>query len=383
MNKLIVIDIFAGCGGLSLGFKKAGCDVCSHIEIDKNCCETLQENALPKERVLNVDITEYSSYLKDLKKSIPDKLDGIIGGPPCQAYSIAGRNKEENKMDKDPRNFLFESFVYLLKELKPNFFIFENVTGMLSAKPFGININEQIYKSFEKAGYFIRSNFKECVFEMSDFGIPQKRKRVIIFGIKKSSFKNYEEIVESFYFEMHKDKKKRKKKTVKDTIGDLPKLFPQKVINKKSHSSSEYFSEHEPRFHNERDIKIFSLLAKDIETGKNKYTSINALKEVYRKFTNKTSVVHKYNVLRWEQPSNLIPAHIYKDGLRHIHPDSKQARSITIRESARLMTFPDSYKLKGSRGDKYKMLGNAVPPNFSKIIASVIKKIIYTKRKKH
>ena len=376
MNKLKVIDIFAGCGGLSLGFKKAGYDICSHIEIDKNCCETLQENALPKERVLNVDITKYSNYLKDLKKSIPDKLDGIIGGPPCQAYSIAGRNKEENKMDKDPRNFLFESFVHLLKKLKPTFFIFENVTGMLSAKPFGININEQIYKSFEDAGYFVQSNFKECVFEMTDFGIPQKRKRVIIFGIKKSNFKNYEEIVESFYFEMHKDRKKRKKKTVKDTIGDLPKLFPQKVVNKKSHSSSKYFSEHEPRFHSERDIKIFSLLAKDIETGKNKYTSINALKEVYTKFTNKTSAVHKYNVLRWEQPSNLIPAHIYKDGLRHIHPDSQQARSITIRESARLMTFPDSYKLKGSRGDKYKMLGNAVPPNFSKIIASVIKKII-------
>ena len=97
---------------------------------------------------------------------------------------------------------------------------------------------------------------------------------------------------------------------------------------------------------------------------------------MYKRFTNKNSSVHKYFVLRWDEPSNIIPAHIYKDGLRHIHPDSQQARSITVREAARLMTFPDSYKLQGSRGDKYKMLGNAVPPAFSKIIANTIKTII-------
>ena len=375
MSKLKVVDVFAGCGGLSLGFKNAGYDVCSHIEIDKKCCETIQENASPSEKVLNVDITDHNSYLKELKDSIPGKLDGIIGGPPCQAYSIAGRNKEENKMDEDPRNFLFESFDFLLRELKPNFFIFENVTGMLSAKPFGIDINAQIYESFKNSGYHVRSNFKECVFDMSDFGIPQKRKRVIIFGIRKSSFKNYKEVVESFYTEMNK-KKEGKKGTVADAIGDLPKLFPQNISKRISHSSNENFSEHEPRFHSERDIKIFRLLAKDIETGNNKFTSVEALKRVYEKFTNKTSAVHKYYVLRWDQPSNIIPAHLYKDGLRHIHPDSKQARSITVREAARIMTFPDSYKLEGSRGDRYKMLGNAVPPDFSEIIAKVIKKVL-------
>lgn len=375
MSKLKVVDVFAGCGGLSLGFKNAGYDICSHIEIDKKCCETIQENASPSEKVLNVDITDHNSYLKELKDSIPVKLDGIIGGPPCQAYSIAGRNKEENKMDEDPRNFLFESFDFLLRELKPNFFIFENVTGMLSAKPFGIDINAQIYESFKNSGYHVRSNFKECVFDMSDFGIPQKRKRVIIFGIKKANFKNYKEVVESFYTEMNK-KKEGKKGTVADAIGDLPKLFPQNISKRISHSSNESFSEHEPRFHSERDIKIFRLLAKDIETGNNKFTSVEALKRVYEKFTNKTSAVHKYYVLRWDQPSNIIPAHLYKDGLRHIHPDSKQARSITVREAARIMTFPDNYKLEGSRGDRYKMLGNAVPPDFSEIIAKVIKKVL-------
>ena len=375
MSKLKVIDLFAGCGGLSLGFKKAGFDVLGHVEIDKDCCETLNKNASFKEAVINVDITDHSSCLKQLKKSGINQVDGIIGGPPCQAYSIAGRNKDENKMDEDPRNFLFESFDYLLNRFKPNFFIFENVTGMLSAKPFGIDINEQISESFKKSGYFVNKDFRSCVFDMSEFGVPQKRKRVIIFGIRKSGNDNYEEIVKSFYEEMN-NKKKKKNKTVKDAIGDLPKILPIKQNGKISHKAKSEFSEHSPRFHNERDIKIFKLLAKDIESGKNKYTSIQALKDVYKKFTNKESSVHKYNVLRWNEPSNTIPAHLYKDGLRHIHPDSQQARSITVREAARLMTFPDNYIFSGSNGSKYKMLGNAVPPDFSAIIASVILKII-------
>ena len=144
MTKLKVVDLFAGAGGLSLGFKKAGYDVRSHVEIDERCCETIEANASSIEQIFNVDITDHKSYLKDLKASIGDNLDGIIGGPPCQAYSIAGRNKEENKMDEDPRNFLFESFDFLLRRLKPKFFIFENVTGMLSATPFGIDVNSQM-----------------------------------------------------------------------------------------------------------------------------------------------------------------------------------------------------------------------------------------------
>ena len=375
MSKLKVIDLFAGCGGLSLGFKEAGFDVLGHIEIDNDCCETLSNNASPREAIINEDITDHSSCLKQLKKSGINQIDGIIGGPPCQAYSIAGRNKDENKMDEDPRNFLFESFDYLLNKFKPNFFIFENVTGMLSAKPFGIDINEQIYESFKKSGYFVNKDFRSCVFDMSEFGIPQKRKRVIIFGVRKFGNNNYREIVESFYLEMNKIKKK-KNKTVKDAIGDLPKILPIKQNGKISHKAISEFSEHSPRFHNKRDIKIFKLLAKDIESGKNKYTSTHALKEVYKKYTGNESSVHKYNVLRWNEPSNTIPAHLYKDGLRHIHPDSEQARSITVREAARLMTFPDNYIFSGSNGSKYKMLGNAVPPAFSSIIANVIKKII-------
>ena len=375
MSKLKVIDLFAGCGGLSLGFKKTGYDVLGHVEIDNDCCKTLSENSSAKETILEIDITNNKECFDLLRSADIKEIDGIIGGPPCQAYSIAGRNKEENKMDEDPRNFLFESFNYLLNKYKPSFFIFENVTGMLSARPFGLDVNEKIYESFKRLGYFVKKDFRSCVFDMSEYGIPQKRKRVIIFGVRKSAFTNHEEVSAAFYSKMLSQSCKIKK-TVRDSISDLPKIIPIKNEARVSHKIIDEFSEHVPRYHSERDKKIFKLLAKDIEVGDNKYTSTQALKEVYKKFTNRESSVHKYNVLRWDEPSNTIPAHLYKDGLRHIHPDSDQARSITVREAARLMTFPDNYVLSGSMGSKYKMLGNAVPPKFSEIIAKVIKKVI-------
>ena len=199
MSKLKVIDFFAGCGGLSLGFKKSGYDVLGHVEIDKDCCETLSKNSSAQETILEIDITNNKQCFDLLQSANIGEIDGIIGGPPCQAYSIAGRNKEENKMDEDPRNFLFESFNYLLNKYKPKFFIFENVMGMLSARPFGLDVNEKIYESFKKLGYFVKKDFRSCVFDMSEYGIPQKRKRVIIFGVRKSAFSNYEEVSDSFY----------------------------------------------------------------------------------------------------------------------------------------------------------------------------------------
>ena len=374
MNKLKVIDLFAGCGGLSLGFKQSNYDICASIEIENAFCKTLQANADKKELILNFDITEEEKYIDSLRSHIEKKIDGVIGGPPCQAYSVAGRINKNNKMHEDPRNFLFESFNNILREFRPKFFVFENVVGMLSAKPHGINVTEQIKKDFISLGYSVSDDFKDCIFDTSNYGVPQKRKRVIIFGYLKSKNNKSEEKVAKFYEEMRS--RTTKVKTVKDAIVDLPKIFPKNISKKVSHVTNENFSEHQPRFHNQRDIKIFRLLAEDIENGDEKYLSTKALKDVYKKFTGKESKVHKYHVLRWDKPSNTIPAHLYKDGLRHIHPDSAQARSITIREAARLMSFPDEYIMHGSMGDKYKMLGNAVPPVFARVIADTIKKII-------
>ena len=122
---------------------------------------------------------------------------------------------------------------------------------------------------------------------------------------------------------------------------------------------------------------IFKLLTEDIESGRNEYVSIESLKNLYTERTGKTSNVHKYHVIRWDEPSNLIPAHLYKDGLRHIHPDSSQCRSITVREAARLQTFDDDYIFDGSNVEVYKMIGNAVPPKFAKKLADAVADLIH------
>lgn len=153
----------------------------------------------------------------------------------------------------------------------------------------------------------------------------------------------------------------------------------ENAVDRTSHKiekSKQKTLNHEPRFHNARDIEIFNLLAEDIRSGRNEYVHSDALKKLYTEKTGKSSSVHKYHVLRHNLPSNTIPAHLYKDGLRHIHPDPEQSRSITVREAARLQTFSDDFEFCAAQGANYKMIGNAVPPMFSKLIALSLCKIL-------
>ena len=376
MSKLKVIDLFAGCGGLGEGFKQAGFDVIASVDWEKACVETLEANFKGKHTTFHADIRDYDEYLvgNDSLRSIVKRegLDGIIGGPPCQAYSLAGRIRCPSGMKDDYRNYLFESYIEVIRTLKPSFFVFENVVGMLSAKPGGIPIVDRLKDAFEEAGYFIPSITKELVFDLADYGGPQKRKRVIIFGVRKGrSMKKAMIQVNEFYGRIKKSTSAPA--SVYDAIGDLPILKPLKQHEKnKSHVINSEDPLHSPRFHNKRDIEIFRLLSEDAKSRNPKYKSVAALKKLYEEKTNLKSNVHKYFVLDQHKPSNLIPAHLHKDGLRHIHYDPAQARSITMREAARLQTFPDKFKFVGSQGDIYKMIGNAVPPLLGKKIAKAV-----------
>ena len=291
---------------------------------------------------------------------------------------MAGRVRDENGMQDDYRNFLFESYVKVVSHFQPKAFVFENVEGILSAKPGGISIVKRVRKAFEEIGYEITENLREnALFDTSYYNVPQKRKRVIIFGVQKSE--NSTKQVRRFYSLM-KEKASKEPLNSKIAFENLPKIYPSKLNSKHSHSVKlncvALPNNHEPRMHSERDIEIFKMLTEDILSGTEKYTSSKALIQLYKEKTGKDSKFHKYHVIREDKPSNTIPAHLYKDGLRHIHPDPNQARTITVREAGRIQTFDDDFEFLGSRGDQYKMIGNAVPPKFSKVVAETVCEIL-------
>lgn len=404
-KKIKSIDLFAGCGGLMDGFEQSGhYDTVAAVEWEKAPCRNLEKRLREKwkyndadQRVLRFDIQRtdelFSGWDDDndygtsvgLDKLIEEAngIDVIIGGPPCQAYSIAGRVRDENGMRDDYRNYLFESYIKVLERYQPKAFIFENVPGILSAKPGDRNIIEIIQESFAEAGYCLLENLSEAIIDFTEYGVPQNRKRIIIFGVKKDYFgEKAEAIVKQFYAEALPKYKSKKKKTVLEAIGDLPKLYPVEEDIKVNGTRTRHslpnpnVPNHIARWQSDRDIGIFKLLTEDIESGRCEYTSIKALKQLYTDMTGKSSNVHKYHVIRWDEPSNLIPAHLYKDGLRHIHPDSSQQRTLTVREAARLQTFPDDYIFDGSNMELYKMIGNAVPPQFAKCCANAVYDIL-------
>lgn len=332
-----------------------------------------------------LDDIEYGKNI-GLDKLISNKrIDGIIGGPPCQAYSVARRTHNKEDLKTDYKNYLFEYYLKIVERYQPYFFVFENVPGMLSAMPDGTPITDLIKRDIENKGYEIIENLREyAICDTSDYGVPQQRKRVILFGLNKNYFRQFDrqKILSDFYKSILPSYKVSKKMTVKESIGDLPGCYPlEKEIRvngrKFSHSIPKCeISWHSSRFHSKRDYSIFKMLAQDIKSGENKYLDSNSLNEIYNKATGAESHVHKYHVLRPELPSTTILAHLYKDGLRFIHYDPEQARSITVREAARLQSFDDDFDFVGAMGQAYKMIGNAVPPKFSKVLGNSVSEFI-------
>lgn len=395
-KKYTFIDLFSGCGGLSEGFYRMGFTALAHVEINHWACETLRKRMAYygysniEREVIEKDITS-ADILTDIDNAVAGRsVDVIIGGPPCQAYSTAGRVRDSKGMASDPRNFLFESYVKILEYFRPKFFVFENVTGLLSARVNGKPIMPSIMSALGDS-YKIINDPNILVHNTADYGVPQIRKRVIIMGVRKDiatkeAIDLYNGVVKTHWNpETDTIERKGLKKfvSVREAIGDLPPVEPGEDASTNSYDypcNNAFLKRigkagiyplmnHIARKHNALDRERFAIMI-------NNHWSFGQLRKEMPQYEHEHARVfdNSYVVQWWDLPSKTILAHIHKDGFQFIHPDGNQARSFTVREAARIQSFPDDFEFAGSRGEKYKQIGNAVPPLFAEALAKSIKK---------
>ena len=393
MPKIKFIDLFAGAGGLSEGFVNAGFTPVAHVEMNKDACDTLRTRTAFHWLKEKGQEEEYYDYLKgtitrdELWNKIPDhliksvinkeisedtlpiifeqidaelgtkKVDLVIGGPPCQAYSVAGRVRKD--MTNDPRNHLYKHYVEFLKKYQPKMFVFENVPGILSAK--NGEYLQLIFDAVREAGY----KLDKQVLNARDFGVLQDRKRVVIIGWRNDLNLEYPEF----------KKMEMQFQIAKHLFSDLPKIKSGQGnwgVSKYTKRTNEYLefsgirkeidftTQHISRFNNENDLEIYRI-AVDKWDNQGKRLNDGDLPERFIKHHTVKTLTHRLQVVNHEGVSHTVVAHICADGHYYIHPDIHQNRSITVREAARIQSFPDDYFFESSRTAAFKQIGNAVP----------------------
>ena len=368
------IDLFCGAGGLSLGFTQEGFKVNLACDIDNSCIETYRFNHIDvhSKYIINDDINNICNKINDLLKY--KNVDIVIGGPPCQGFSIAN----QQRIIDDPRNELYKSYVKVVEKTKPKFFIMENVKGMLK-------VAEQVKEDFKRIGY----NVEYKVFNAKDFGVPQNRERLIYIG-------TYTNISLMKIFEDIEKQKSKNITTLYDAISDLKELKAStiknnsnsiteenggivientnfieseylKLINKREKKSKIIFN-HQARYNNDRDIEIFRRLNQGDKSDDPKIADIMPYKNRNHIFKD------KYYKLIYNSICKTITAHMKFDCNMYIHPT--QARGLTPREAARIQSYPDDYVFKGAYTKTYMQIGNAVPPLLGNVIAKSILKAL-------
>ncbi|MEA5625833.1 DNA cytosine methyltransferase [Nostoc sp. UHCC 0251] len=384
-----VLDIFCGAGGMSLGFQNAGCQILGGIDNNPHAIRTHHRNfpncrlELDAQDVRNVDFLELPIK--------PGEVDILIGGPPCQGFSVVGigkmkslerqrGNDPELKVRNDPRNFLYKIFIDFLNYYQPIFFVIENVNTLKSNKIFptiirelenGLPVHQHDYPGYDL--------FEPRVLIASDYGVPQLRKRLFIVGKRKNTNLSFEFPQRNIVRPI----------SVGDAIGDLPELKPVSMALRSKISGpkqvdvempyncppqSEYQEKmrirkqqgegvmnHICRAHNEKDLAIFEML-----TQGGKYRDLPESVRRYR-----SDIFNdKYKRLKWNEPSWTLTAHMQRDCLAYIHPT--QTRSLSVREAARLQSFPDDFVFDAPMTRMFELVGNSVPPFLAEAIARPI-----------
>ncbi len=429
-----ILDLFAGVGGLSLGFEllkdnkgKQIFELYKALEIDKYACDTLRRR-YGEERVIEGDITDPKTEKKIINEC-KGRVDIVVGGIPCQSFSLLGPRSgygvHSRKFKEDKRDTLYEHYRDIVKNIKPKIIVIENVRGILSKKDSnGTRIINKLINDFEKIGYSFENsrNEKWHILNAADYGVPQRRERVILIGILNTGKPVIVPDITPTHFDpAHENAEEMFNKGLKpyigvsEAIGDLPRVVPmitntgltilqtteisemnrtifsgvdeaeynkddyRRHLAKISESAKDFFRfvrpngykyvhHHTARSHQLSDVILFRLM-KQGETAKEFSERMPLEAKKLIKYDMR-SFKDKYRKQKSSEPCTTIFAHLEKDGNRFIHPI--QARTFTPREAARIQSFPDDFVFEGPISRKFKQIGNAVPPLMSYNIAKTI-----------
>ncbi len=336
-----VLDLFSGCGGMSYGFEMAGFDIVAGIDDWNDALATFEKNHSGA-KVFNVDLG--NPNLQELKKELGD-IDVVVGGPPCQGFSISGHRNPD-----DPRNNLYKGFVQIVKKFNPSAFVLENVPNLVSMDQG--KIKDNIINDFQKLGYKV--TYK--ILLASDYGVPQNRRRVVFVGLKSKQ-----------EFSFPDPTTPNDKTTVAEAISDLPDKdledgFKIKTKAKSSfqnwaRSSKSEIHNHQLTNHEQKTVDLISM----VPDGGN-------YKDLPKEFQN----TRRVNIA-WTRFNSKKQSPTIDTGHRH-HFHYKFNRVPTVRESARLQSFPDGFIFTGSKTSQYKQVGNAVPPLLAEKIGQALLK---------
>ena len=335
-----VLDLFSGAGGMSLGFEMAGFEIICAVDNWEDALKTIKHNS-PSTQTVSMDLSNKTS-ISDFCGEL-GQVDVVIGGPPCQGFSIAGKRNPE-----DERNRLYEGFVEAIKAIQPAAFVMENVPSISS--PTNLDLFESIISDFEKLGYTTASK----VLLASNFGVPQNRRRMFIVGIKGGE--------NDFDFPGGEESRI----SALEAIGDLPEnsledgseypIKPDTAYQQWAHEGSEGIWNHQVTDHKPKTIEVISLVP---DGGNHKSLPMGL------------SGIRNVNIA-WTRLDSRKPSFTIDTGHRH-HFHYKFNRVPTARESARLQSFPDAYVFLGSKTSQLRQIGNAVPPLLARSIAESLK----------